>query len=116
MYATQKYSAQDRVSTAQEWARKYPSRVSVIISSPHWKFYCFKCLLVPTDMTVRELGTTVHHNWLHKFPKGTTHLLFQVAPQKTNSVPLPPTQTLADIVATSLAPDGFLYLTVHKLD
>lgn len=121
MYAAQKYSAQDRVNTSQEFSRKYPNRVPTVLSSPHWPFYSFKCLLVPIDITVRELCEVVFTNWKSKFPEGTTHVLLRVAsgsPGATEAAkegPLTPTRTCDDLSRHHLAPDGLLYLTAHTL-
>lgn len=113
MYATQKYTATDRVAVAQEWSAKYPDRVAVVLSSPHWAFYCFKCMLVPKYMAVRELAETILKSWTSKFPSGTTHVLL-----KTPAVadPLSPEWTIYETASKRLGPDGFLYLTAHRMD
>jgi hypothetical protein len=120
MYATQIYSAQDRVATSQTWAHKYPDRVPTIISSPHWAFYAFKCMLIPHDMSVSEFCGTVHRTWARKFASNVTQILLKVAPGScshpdTESRPLAFIRTFDDLARNYLASDGFLYLTVHTL-
>lgn len=77
-------------------------------------------MLVPNDMTVRELCATVHAQWKHKFPDETTHILLKIAagsPSQGGSDPAPlnPTRTCDDLARTYLAPDGFLYVTAHLM-
>ena len=120
MYATQKYSAEDRVKTSQEWAHEYPDRIPIIVSSSHWAFYKFRCMLVPQDMTIQELCTTMYHNWRTTFPKDTSHLYLKVAQGSSDSEivthSLTPTWTVHQVAQSSLSPDGFLYLVAHKLE
>ena len=128
MYAAQKYSAEDRVATSQEFASNYPDRIPIILSSPHWNFYSFKCMIVPQLITIRELCDTIMKNWKYKFPGNTSHILLKVA---TGSIvqqaqpatidfdferdPLPSSSTIQMIAQHALSSDGFLWITAHEL-
>ena len=130
MYAAQKYSAEDRVAISQNFAVNYPDRVPLILSSPHWNFYSFKCMLVPQLITIRELCDVILKKWKRKFPTSVSHLLLKVAsgsiPQTTDDHtsidfdferdPLPASSTIQMIAQYALSSDGFLYVTAHELN
>ncbi len=113
MYATQKYSARDRVETAQHWARQYPTRVAVIVSSPVWRFYCFKCLLVPRDMTVRQCVSIIHRQWNYKFASTVQSLMMRPVHGAKELISLD--CTMDALAQTILGRDGLLYVTVHPV-
>lgn len=127
MYATQKYNASDRLATSRAFARDYPDRVPIILSSPHWSFYSFRCMLAPLDITVRELSQIVLSNWTSKFPKHTTHVLLKVVPESVDKRreldsslefdfqhdPLPNSTPLRLVNKHAIGADGFLWLSAH---
>ena len=108
VYAQKKYSAQDRIETAQSWMREYPERVPVVIYSTHWPFYSFKCLLAELELTVEELVSTILKQWSHKFPPKTTNLILHLYKHKSI---LQNDQTMEDLHHQLTAhSDGILYI------
>lgn len=75
MFATRKYTARDRIETAREFAHKYPDRVAVLVDSPHWRFFSFKCLLVPKNCTVSVLTDVICDKWSYKFKQSNPRLI-----------------------------------------
>lgn len=117
MYAAQKYSADDRIATAQHWARTYPDRVPVILSSPHWSFHSFKCLLVPGTMDLKSLSTIVLTKWGRKFSKLPDRIVLDLAPGSCLLMPdmLDPTTSCAHLSTQHASSDGLLYLTARVI-
>ena len=113
MYAQKKYSAQNRIETAQEWLHKYPDRQPIVMSSPHWHFYEFKCLLVPRTMTIESLCCLLYKKWKDTFPPNTHVILLTVG--NTDQM-VERSSTIGSVCTSHLHSDGLLYLSVRRLD
>jgi hypothetical protein len=117
MYAAQKYSAEDRIATAQHWARAHPDRVPIVLSSPHWPFHSFKCLMAPGTLVLAELGEIVRNKWGYKFSTPPDRVILEVVP---GSCPLPPTTIDPAVSCAALSKhhansDGLLYLAARVI-
>lgn len=110
MFAWRKYSLANRLKTARYWSDKFPDRIPVIFDSTQWYFYKFRCVLVPSSLSIHTLTNIIQKRW---FSEKSIQLYSYTDLKSSDTQLLNLQETCEQVQHHFLLQDGILYLQVR---